>query len=125
MAIRRRIGVLVLMLVVSSTVAVVWSSASPRPHAFPGTNGRIAFDARDSTGASQIWSVKADGSGEQQVTTGSDGYLQPAWSPDGSKLAFQDDSTGHLLVANADGSGLIDLTPNETNSLNQQPAWSP
>ncbi|MBI4542840.1 MAG: PD40 domain-containing protein [Gemmatimonadetes bacterium] len=45
----------------------------------------------------------------------------PAWSPDGTKLAFA--SRGDIYVINADGSGLRNLT-NERALLAWDPAWS-
>jgi Tol biopolymer transport system component len=51
----------------------------------------------------------------------------PAWSPDGSKIAFQTDRTGNgveVFVMNADGSSPVNLT-NDPGSFNARPAWSP
>src|SRR6185437_2034068 len=57
----------------------------------------------------------------------------PAWSPDGSKLAFSCYSCPGppgIVVANADGSGVHVLVANSTGDLGgypdlEAPAWSP
>jgi Tol biopolymer transport system component len=50
---------------------------------------------------------------------------QPAWSPDGSKIAFTSrrDGTFHVYVMNADGSGMRKLTTSKQDD--DRPAWSP
>ena len=56
-------------------------------------------------------------------------YHTPAWSPDGTKLAFQlvDESTGvqigDLYVMNADGSGRVNINSNP--AYDTDPTWSP
>jgi hypothetical protein len=49
----------------------------------------------------------------------------PAWSPDGTRIAFQSsrDRNVEIYVVNADGSGLARLTNNAAND--QEPVWSP
>ena len=44
----------------------------------------------------------------------------PAWSPDGRRIAFE--SAGAIYAVNPDGSGRVQLTPREENS---RPVWSP
>jgi uncharacterized repeat protein (TIGR01451 family) len=86
--------------------------------AFPGANGKIAFNC-----SGVICVVAPDGSGQTQLAVG--GW--PAWSPDGTKLAFSrgDSGTGtaHIFVMNADGTGVAQLT--STSLADFFPAWSP
>ena len=51
----------------------------------------------------------------------------PAWSPDGSRLAFASNRGGSLdiWVMNRDGSGMTNLTPNTPQSMEGRPTWSP
>jgi Tol biopolymer transport system component len=50
--------------------------------------------------------------------------LQPAWSPDGQKIAFSSarDGIAHIFVMNADGSGTTRLT--DTEKGDEHPSWS-
>jgi Tol biopolymer transport system component len=60
--------------------------------------------------AGDIFVMNADGSGETNLTrspTAND--YAPAWSPDGTKIAFI--RGGDVYVINTDGTGLTRLTP--------------
>jgi Tol biopolymer transport system component len=49
----------------------------------------------------------------------------PAWSPDGTKVAYQSNRSGHyeIYTANPDGSGIVQLT--KGGGDNTEPSWSP
>ena len=72
-----------------------------------------------------IYAMNSDGSGQVNLTNNeADDYL-PAWSPDGTKIAFVRYSSGpgaEIYVMNADGTGQVDLTNGANDSA---PAWSP
>jgi hypothetical protein len=60
------------------------------------------------------------------------GYGNPAWSPDSRRIAFvqsvADTSanvTGNLFIANADGTGAVQVTNLPANMLPGRPSWSP
>ena len=61
--------------------------AEPAKAAFPGSTGSIAFQ---SISSGQISRMNADGFGPAQLTDTGSNYA-PAWSADGTKLAFTSD----------------------------------
>ena len=78
------------------------------------------------TSGSQLYVVRGDGSGLRRVTRpGAAEDMDPAWSPDGGRLAFgRRDSRGwRLYVMRADGTRLRSLTT--TRPLADSPNWSP
>jgi TolB protein len=68
----------------------------------------------------QIWVMSADGSRQRQLTSVPAGAWRPAWSPDGSQIAFDDGGDG-MYVIDVDGSGLRKLGP----PGGFYPTWSP
>jgi Tol biopolymer transport system component len=62
--------------------------------------------------------------GDPSTPTGLFFQEQPAWSPDGQKIAFSSgrDGTPHIFVMNADGTGTVRVT--DTNQADEQPSWS-
>jgi TolB protein len=89
--------------------------------AFPGPNGKIAF-GRNKTGIPKIYAMNADGSQVHRLTRRGD---DPAFSPNGTKIAFQRSKKGKppgIYVMNADGSEVHRLT---TGSDDSDPAFSP
>jgi len=91
------------------------------------TDGRIAFTRSGgfSTSGGEIYVMNADGSGLTNLTNNPATEDGPAWSPDGLKIAFRSDRSGHidLYVMNADGTGVTALTADAATE--GRPAWSP
>jgi len=88
--------------------------------------GRIAFSA-GAPHAEDIYVVNLDGSGLQQLTTDPAADFDPAWSPDGTLIAYRnqsgDDRTTEIWVMNADGSNPHGITDNDVADWG--PSWMP
>lgn len=88
------------------------------------TPGRLAF-VRGVGAATDIHVVNSNGTGPAQLTNNATADLDPAWSPDGSKLAFSSERDGNLeiYVMNADGTNVVRLTT--APGSDARPTWSP
>ena len=104
-----------------AALAVVFAGlAVPAGATVPGTNGKIAFTSTVPAFNEEIFIVNPAVSGysETNLTNHPDDDTQPAWSPDGQKIAFISnrdlyplDQYPDLWIMNGDGSGLLKLTP--------------
>jgi TolB protein len=90
---------------------------SPGPALLPG---HVAF-ASDQDGTAHIYVLKSDGTGATALTSGPVADGAPAWSPDGTLIAFGRYGQG-IFVVRADGSGLVRLTSDPSDT---DPDWSP
>jgi uncharacterized protein YjdB len=99
-----------------------WPSWSPT---LPGGGSRIAY-AQYVNGEPRIWTMKPDGSDARQVTAGMD--WQPAWSPDGTTIAFQRTGValfGDIWLVDAEGGNERALVGAYLPGPQDSPAWSP
>jgi dipeptidyl aminopeptidase/acylaminoacyl peptidase len=96
----------------------------PSSAVVPGANGRIVF-VTDRTGESLLFTMNPDGTDQTQLTDSPGGDIEPAWSPDGTTVAFvRGGSQNDIYTVRADGSGLTDLT-NTPSDDELRPTWSP
>jgi TolB protein len=90
-------------------------------------DGKSIYLTISESGNSDIYQVDLEGNIKRRMTAGPSGALnvEPAPSPDGTKLAFSSDRSGHpmIWVMNADGSNVKRIT--YAGVYNSSPAWSP
>jgi Tol biopolymer transport system component len=90
----------------------------------------IAFAIWNDEGISEIYRVRRDGTGLQQLTSSGEDDDQPSWSPDGQQIVFRSwrrGRSGEIWVMNADGSQQRNLTPDVGPAIvdYSYPSWSP
>ena len=88
-------------------------------------NSKIAFHANGPQGL-HIWVIDPNGVGPaRNLTVGSAGGYNPAWSPDATKIAFVRGTD--IWVMNADGTGQQPLPTVSSLGISayEYPAWSP
>jgi dipeptidyl aminopeptidase/acylaminoacyl peptidase len=105
------LGLLLFALILAAVAALAGSRATPPPPYGPARNGAIAYSS-----GGDIYVVDARAGGAVAVVSGSDWDVNPTWSRDGTRLAFErktasDADTGLLIVARADGTDLVKVTP--------------
>ena len=96
------------------------------------TNGLIAFSREVSPGREQIFTMNLLGQNQTNISNNTFHEEHPAWSPDGTKLAYSSDRDARygprqymeVYSMNADGTGVARLTSND-NGGDSHPAWSP
>jgi serine/threonine protein kinase/Tol biopolymer transport system component len=105
---------------------------SVTPMLMVGGSAQIAFSSERS-GNFQIWLMNVDGTNQRQITGLANGACQPAWSPDGSQLAFISPCNGKkdiyngskIYLTDSDGKKIWAL-PIPLNSAGDfSPKWSP
>jgi Tol biopolymer transport system component len=81
---------------------------------------RIVFNLDEDN----ICTINDDGNWLISILSGQDAF-EPAWSPDGTRIAFQlwDEGTSEIYVMDVDGGNLTRLTVN--SYYDDYPAWSP
>jgi hypothetical protein len=112
-------GVLAAVGMLMLTILVV---DEPAGAAFPGENGKIAFESnRD--GNAEIYTMNPNGQGIDRLTNNPAGDFFPSWSPDGNKIAFYSlrDGDPEIYTMNANGTGVDRLTNNPAGDF--FPSW--
>jgi Tol biopolymer transport system component len=87
----------------------------------------VAF-ATTRGGNAEIYRVRPDGTGPENLTKSPSADDEPAYSPDGKLIAFTSDRDGggpRLYVMNADGTAARPMADDLPGSAQHEPAWSP
>jgi len=100
----------------------------------PG-GGSVVYQTACGEPSADLYSISADGTGLRQLTDTPVDETQPAWSPDGTRVAYVEQAVANkcdgcpdtIWTMNVDGSGVRALTtPSGTDgSWDVSPTWSP
>jgi Tol biopolymer transport system component len=108
--------------------AIVLGGTRHTRAAFEGRNGRIAFSSYR-LGQQDIFTMRPHGGGVRNLTNDPNPDFQPAWSPDGDRIAFvslvvASSHFDQVYTMNPRGGDRTRLTDIEGGNA-QEPAWSP
>src|SRR3989337_2066479 len=108
------------IIIISSQSTIAFGQSSP--------TGLIAFDTDRTSNlpsTREIYVMNADGTGQTRLTFNPASDINPSWSHDGTKIAFEStrDGNDQIYVMNADGTGQTNISNNLTND--GSPSWSP
>lgn len=121
----RRLLLLAVLILPALLFAASSLSGVRSTHAtFPGGNGKIAFEKhiiQDGNLNIEIFVMEADGTNPVNITSSPGHDTRPAWSPDGTRIAFGRD--GDIWVMDADGGNKANLMNSPT--IEVDPVWSP
>jgi len=95
-----------------------WSADGKRIAYVSGSNVVVSGSNND---PNHIYIIDVTGGTPTRLTQTAGTYSYPRWSPDGTRLAFAENTD--VFIVNADGSGLTKLTRSPLSGT--QPSWSP
>jgi Tol biopolymer transport system component len=108
-------GSRLVLAVLAGLLLVFLPRGGPAHAAFFGANGLLAY-----TCGSDICVATSGGGSTQFITGGSD----PVWSPNGSKIAWVDDTTSKIEVQSVSNGALTGSVVDVTSGSSAQPTWS-
>ena len=123
---------LVLLLALVLAAGTLSQGAGPAKAAYPGANGKIAFESERTTGRgvdnptgdSEIFIMNPDGTGVRQLTKNTSDDFDPSYSAPGGHILFSTNrdvvTTGsniEIYVMDSDGTDQIRLTNNTVTDI--------
>jgi dipeptidyl aminopeptidase/acylaminoacyl peptidase len=115
-----------LLVVLALSAALYFVSKTDNVHPRIDTAGKLIYlsDA-GSAGKAHIWIVNQDGTGAKDLTPGTQTCADPAFSPDGSQIAYVSDKAGQgqVYIMNADGNNAQRITFGSASKA--QPEFAP
>ena len=107
-----------------------WLGAAPTAAAFPGGNGKIAFasdrvTAGNPEGDYEVFAMNPDGTGVRQLTANTAVDGSPAWSPDGTQLAFRSERDGNAEIYTMSAGGANQTRRTTDGEFDREPDWQP
>ena len=88
-------------------------------------SGLIAFTSARTDGSFELYTMRPDGTRQQQLTRHAPEAQSPAWSPDGRRVAFVNASLDELWLMRADGKRRRVLVRGLLVNRYETPTWSP
>jgi Tol biopolymer transport system component len=118
------------LLPVGAWMVVLLAMPDGAEAAFPGANGKLAFTGIEPSCTSScevsVYTIDPDGSGRTALPTGTGVEAGPAWSPDGSKVAFAGKRGGdwdiYTIFAT---STAVEQQRTSDPAADFDPAWTP
>lgn len=101
-----------------------WQSLTPTPPSTVSASRLVFLRINPTSNNADIYTSNPDGTNEVTVTNSPETEFAPAWSPDGTMIAYIRGPERALFVMNADGSNVRRLTPVSTGPA-FKPSWSP
>jgi Tol biopolymer transport system component len=109
------------------------TAADDRDPAWSPDGTKIVFASNRSpysrgfVGHMHLWVMNADGTGLKQLTSGSDDESQPAWSPDGTKIAYHYSNGIAAVFTDGTKDNSINITASDNGKTwyRGEPTWSP
>src|SRR5215212_7340532 len=122
---------LVLLLALVLAAGTLSQGAGPAKAAYPGTNGKIAFESERTTGRgvdnptgdSEIFIMNPDGTGVRQLTKNTVTDITPTIAPDGFSWAHERIQNGNREIIYHAGAFEANITNNPAND--RYPVFSP
>jgi TolB protein len=120
-------------LALATCVLALMAAHKPAEAAFPGTNGKIAFASQAAFGGepdTEIYTITADGGDIKRLTNDPYQDLSPAFSADGSRIAFTSDRYEvdrdlDIFTMNPKGTGIKKNVTHTSTASEVMAAWSP